>query len=235
MDSPTDTQTYATYLLQLLQHACYLNNQGVDALVVSEKEGNERAIGAFRHSLRILRELATQIGDGATGLETIVDLKLYDATEIPQFTDEAFHICDQPKVFCPDPGNAFSITHVTAFSATVILNTAIAYHRQALLTKTSKNFISSRKLYMACTHLCSYLLSADSDNQDILALYLACVNNLAHVQNWFLERKELEASLTLLEQLVARVAQRPENASALREISLNIMMVPGHCTAASAA
>ena len=235
MDRTTNDQTYADCLVLLLQQANYLNNQGVAALAVSGRQGNEHAIVAFRKSLRILQDLATQVGDNATGLEIIGNFKLHNAARIPQLRDEAFHIYDQPKMFFPDPKHAFSITHVTAFSATVILNTAIAYHRQAVSTKTSKHFVSSQKLYKACAHLCSSLLSANSNNEAILLLYLACVNNLAHVQNWLLERNDLAATLTLLHQLVAKVAQGPENVTILQEISLNVTMGAGYYTAASAA
>ena len=224
-------------LSQYLQEACFLNNEGVAALALPGRKGNEFAIAAFRKSIRILEGLASRVGADAVELEIIDDLVLYDAKEVTDFADEGFYIYDQPKIFCPTQDDASCITRVTAFSACVIFNISLAYHRQALSTGTSKHLRSAQNLYKACAHLCSSLMTANPENQTILALYVASVNNLAHSQECLVERKELDASIRFLrQQLLPRLLQQPpETMTKMEEISLNVTMRLGPSPAASAA
>lgn len=217
-----------------LHEACYLNNEGVIALT-SGRKGNELAIVAFRKSLRLLENLVSRVGDDSAGLEAVNDLAVYNAKEVPEFSDETFYVCDQPKVFCPKYEDASCITRVTAFSATVIFNLAIAYHRQAFLTSVSKHVLSAQKLYKACAQLCSSLITSNPINQTILSLYVACVNNLAHAHRWLLERTDLEANLSFLQHLMAQVSRVPENTKELQQISMNIVLWSEHHSAAAAA
>ena len=169
MTADTNTDTNPSFL-HLLHEASYLNSEGISALFVSGRRGNELAIVAFRRSLRILEGLAAGSGHDLEDMEAIETSTLLTAERIPQLYDEAFHIYDQPKMFSPTAEDISSTARLTAFSAAVIFNMAIAYHRQAMLSKRSKCFHGAQRLYNGCALLCSNMLAENPDSQDILIL-----------------------------------------------------------------
>ena len=230
-DARNDTSPFLSYLRQ----AAYLNEKGIAALSHPDPRGIQVALFALRESLCILQQLAPD-ARGQQPRPPVVFPCVGSSGRIPMPQAGSFYVYDQAKLFSPPADEALARDQLPVLSAMVVFNTALAYHRYGMVSKSTKYFEAALRLYPRCAQLC---LMHGGTNEDMLVLYMAVANNMALIQNELVRLQELETTVSTLKRTVDLVSARNQtlsiaNMDAVNEFQLNLMTVNALAPASAA-
>ena len=212
-------------VLDHIREAAYLNSQGVNALTMDDPRAVAPATAAFRRSLRILQSLSDLAGPPGVPPTQHPTIPGYGRVPMPSYG--SFYIHDEVKLFYPSSDEAVARSQLPVYSVVVIFNTALAYHRRAMETKMTKFFDAALRLYESAIQLCAL---HTGNNQDMLVLYIAMVNNVSLIQNELANLGALQGTMSTLRKVLHDVMGRNVVRSAvdldiLNQVQLNALTV----------
>lgn len=208
-----------TSFLDGLRKATALNSAGVHALYRPGKNACDFALRYFRESLHVLKALSLSEHALPQPNGGCCKSKILTANEVTTSMagQSSFQVCNQPKIFFPPQDSEEIDAALLRFTAAVLFNTGLAYHQRSIVeaSKRTKCHWAAQKLYIACSSLCSKCLTDKGleQNEDLLVLYVATTNNLAHIQKELVQEASFKSSLELLKQVMAHVVNRRQRLS----------------------
>lgn len=209
---------------QQLQQAANLNFDGVASLYQPGPSNARHAVTTFEISLRLLQAVAQE---GLLEDLPPRDPFIYTESLLTKLRDDDFFICSQPRLFRFATHEAVSLGDLSSFTAVALFNVALTYHRRGLERGQVRYYKMAHRLYMNSAECLRGQLLAYCVNLKIL--YLASVNNMAHIEY---RLNELENSRITLEQRVRPALEdvlqshlnlAESEISCLINISLNVM------------
>ena len=229
------TNTDTTPFLSFLRQAAYLNRKGVAALSHPDPRGVPVALTALRESLRILQQVSPH-ARGQPPAPPMVFPTMGSSGRVPMPQDGAFYVYDHAKLFSPPTDEALARAQLPVLSAMVVFNTALAYHRYGMVSKSTKYFEAALRLYPSCAQLC---IMHGGTNEDMLVLYMAVANNMVLIQNELVRLQDLQSTVTTLKRVMNLVSSRNQtmsipNMDAVNEFQLNLMTVNALAPASAA-
>lgn len=229
-DVPLTQRMNADIFCHQLQDAADLNRDAVAALSQPGTiSGLTAALNGLKRSLRILQNLSREIR-GPDRFSLPAGGLIYSAGQMPMPDNDLLYIYGQPKVFYPGGIEDASLGRLTAFTAAVVFNTALAYHRKALETGRTNHYKSAHLLYGSVLRLFTTQPLNLQENTDFMILYVASANNMAQVDYELSEYKSFEMTM---QQLVMPATQNmlqrqsilaDDEAFSLNEVAMNVLL-----------
>jgi hypothetical protein len=114
---------------------------------------------------------------------------------MPMPNNDLLYIYGQPKVFYPAGIQDASLGGLTAYTAVVMFNTALACHRKALETGRTNHYRSAHLLYGSVVRLITTPPLNLQESAAFMILYIASANNMAQVDYELSEYKSFETTM----------------------------------------
>jgi hypothetical protein len=183
-----------------LKHALRLNNEGVRLLLANK---DHESVSCFTQSLNLVKHaLSTTHSDQQQHHAPSVAFIHGSTHSIPNLYDTSCFIFGDAITLAEDNDLLLQRSgeqDVHVYSAVIILNIAMAYHRQALLTGSAACRFKAEKMYDMVTTL----VANSEDNQGTsLLVKIAAINNLSQLR---FDEGDYEASREGFEYLGALI------------------------------
>jgi hypothetical protein len=176
-----------------LDYAISLNNEGVSHVV---SNNDVQAVHCFSKALCIIKKLIPE-DEAEDELPPSHAVLHAGAYPLPQFKEDDYFLCNNVISFKRCELSTSSDSHI--YCASIILNLAIVYHRQAILGGPADAISKAEKFYDVVTKI----VTNKSDNRGTgLLINLAAVNNLSHIRLEKGDRQGSEEGLQTLAWLV---------------------------------
>jgi hypothetical protein len=222
--------------LDSLRKAAALNTAGVNALYQPGKNACDLALRYFRKSLHVLKALSVSEHASPQHNGAFCKSRILTANEVTMSMaghSSPFQVYNHPKIFFPPQDSEAIDATLLRYTAAVIFNTGLAYHQRSIIEASSRTKChwAAHKLYNACSSLCSTFLTDKGLEhcEDLLLLYVATTNNLAHVQRELAQEASFKASLELLKEVMTHVVNSRQDLSeeewdGINEVHLNTVL-----------
>ena len=218
-----------------LKYALRLNNEGVRLLLDGNQD--QQAVSCFTESLNQVKQALSAHPDNKVMFSN-PPLIHQASFPIPSLHDPGCFVYSNAITFKLDDAFLRSSSHdLHVYSAVIILNIAMAYHRQGVIRGSPACYFKAEKMYDMVTTL----VASNEDNLGTsLLVEIAAINNLSQLRH---EQGDYDASREGFEYLGAllNLAESQLAASSLNQeddifkgIILNVLLVAAPETAPAA-
>jgi hypothetical protein len=219
-----------------LKHALRLNNEGVRLLLANK---DHESVSCFTQSLNLVKHALSTTNSDQQQQPPSASIIHGSTYSIPNLYDTSCFIFGDAITFAEDNNDLLQRSgeqDMHVYSAVIILNIAMAYHRQALLTGSAPCRFKAEKMYDMVTTL---VANSEDNHGTSLLVKIAAINNLSQLR---FDEGDYEASREGFEYLGALINYAEAHLSSsltsqedtFQGMVLNVLLVMAPETAAAA-